>query len=50
LSQWRTALQAYTRDLRPCRHNHRHAVHASLADCPWCEVAVSTKVDPFPIL
>ncbi|WP_145382948.1 protein kinase domain-containing protein [Botrimarina mediterranea] len=44
------ALRRYEQDLRVCPQNHRHAIHASLRDCPWCGVVSRTSADPFPIL
>lgn len=49
-TEWRDALQRFTNALRPCTRNRRHYVHNTLGDCPWCEVADRTTVDPFPVL
>lgn len=47
-SEFRDELRRYAVQQRPCPKNRRHYFHASVKDCPWCEVGRRAKSDPFP--
>jgi DNA-binding helix-hairpin-helix protein with protein kinase domain len=46
--EWRDGFRRFVQELRPCHCNPRHYIHASLYECPWCDVASRSGVDPFP--